>query len=212
MEQTYKVFFNDRVLYVGGHFMPNTPPCTVWQKYTNRTELQQFIIEFRDNSQLHQALVYGANPDVIMQELSGFFRVIEAAGGVVKSGDQNLLFIHRLGVWDLPKGKMETGETPEQAAAREVEEECGIPLPVVDGFICHTYHTYFHKGKWVLKKTYWFSMSVDGEPTPTPQVEEDITQVCWKSNFSDVLRQTYPSIVEVLVSGNYLSTSTTNLD
>ena len=36
------------------------------------------------------------------------------------------LFILRNVVWDIPKGKLEKGETPELAAVREIEEECGL--------------------------------------------------------------------------------------
>ena len=51
---------------------------------------------------------------------------IEAAGGLVVNAAGKLLVIERLGVWDLPKGKLESGETAQVAALREIEEECGI--------------------------------------------------------------------------------------
>ena len=38
----------------------------------------------------------------------------------------NYLLIYRRGKWDLPKGKLDYEESPEQAGVREVEEECGI--------------------------------------------------------------------------------------
>jgi 8-oxo-dGTP diphosphatase len=57
-------------------------------------------------------------------------RRVEAAGGVVvrRSGDQlEVLVVHRqrYGDWSLPKGKLEPGETHEEAALREVAEETG---------------------------------------------------------------------------------------
>ena len=34
--------------------------------------------------------------------------------------------------WDIPKGKLEKGETPSVAGAREVEEECGIKVEEIE--------------------------------------------------------------------------------
>jgi ADP-ribose pyrophosphatase YjhB (NUDIX family) len=201
MEQTYKVFFNNRILYVGGQTMPAIPTCTASQKYTNSAELQLFINEFKAAPHLHQALVYGMEVEALFHEVKSMFKCIEAAGGVVRNGFGELLFIHRLGVWDLPKGKMEKGEKPDETAIREVMEECGIDNLSITHKITDTYHTYEHKGKHVLKRTHWYAMSVDGRPNPTPQTEEDITHVCWKSRWDDVLENTYPSIADVLGMG-----------
>jgi 8-oxo-dGTP diphosphatase len=52
---------------------------------------------------------------------------IRAAGGVVVRGGK-IAVVHRprYDDWSLPKGKLEPGETWEQGALREVEEECGL--------------------------------------------------------------------------------------
>jgi 8-oxo-dGTP pyrophosphatase MutT (NUDIX family) len=65
-----------------------------------------------------------------------------SAGGVVVrggvDGGEVLLIAVAGGRWQLPKGRLEEGETPEQAAVREVAEETGVrgrvraPLPAVD--------------------------------------------------------------------------------
>lgn len=57
--------------------------------------------------------------------------LVEAAGGLVwreKRGGWQVLLVHRprYGDWSLPKGKADPGETPEQTARREVEEETGL--------------------------------------------------------------------------------------
>ena len=50
-----------------------------------------------------------------------------SAGGLVIDGDRILLISTRNGRrWQLPKGHIERGETPEQAAVREVREETGV--------------------------------------------------------------------------------------
>jgi 8-oxo-dGTP diphosphatase len=57
--------------------------------------------------------------------------MIRAAGGVVRRGtrdDPEVLLVHRpsYGDWSLPKGKLKPGETDEECALREVEEETGV--------------------------------------------------------------------------------------
>ena len=65
--------------------------------------------------------------------------IIEAGGGMVFNPIGELLMMLRRGQWDMPKGKLDEGETIEACALREVEEETGIiaePLQllgVVDG-------------------------------------------------------------------------------
>lgn len=50
----------------------------------------------------------------------------ESAGGVVMNGERVVLVEQRGHVWSLPKGHLESGETPLAAATREIREECGI--------------------------------------------------------------------------------------
>lgn len=66
-------------------------------------------------------------PAVVLSE-----PVVRAAGGVVRRRDENgnfrLAVVHRpkYDDWSLPKGKVDQGESDEQAALREVEEETGL--------------------------------------------------------------------------------------
>ncbi len=125
------------------------------------------------------------------------FKTIEAAGGLVKKGDKTLL-IYRLKKWDLPKGKLEKGETAAQGALREVEEECGIQVSLGKK-ICTTHHTYSMKEKNILKKTTWYVMNCVNDKKMAPQTEEDIEEVRWM-NVKEVyvaLQDTYRSIAHV---------------
>ena len=109
-------------------------------------------------------------------------RWVRAAGCVVHDDAGNMLLILRNGRWDLPKGKVESGETLLQAAAREVEEETGIaPLPTTRYPLpIKTYHTFNLYGGWHLKQTSWFDAHVvGGKPVGKPQDEEGITDVVW---------------------------------
>ena len=135
------------------------------------------------------------------------FHYIEAAGGLVLNRKKEMLFIYRRGKWDLPKGKMETDETPEICAAREIEEETGVNQLELHHKIIDTYHIYEERGLQVLKKTYWYYFTTPFEGTPKPQIEEDISLISWirKENLALPLSNTYDSIMDVLEIGAPIS-------
>ena len=70
--------------------------------------------------------MYNENFNELLSLFKSNFRYIEAAGGFIKNEEGENLFIFRREKWDLPKGKLELGETPEVAALREVSEETGL--------------------------------------------------------------------------------------
>jgi mutator protein MutT len=59
------------------------------------------------------------------------FRLPISAKGIVLVGGSVLLVGNDRGEWELPGGKLEAGETPEQATAREIDEEVGWTVEVV---------------------------------------------------------------------------------
>jgi ADP-ribose pyrophosphatase YjhB (NUDIX family) len=128
------------------------------------------------------------------------FTLIEAAGGIVQNDERQVLMIFRKGLWDLPKGKMEKGESPEDAAAREIEEETGVSgLQRIDK-IGETYHCYDEFGKHILKTTHWFYFTCGNGHPLTPQSEEDITEAKWwdTKDIKEPTSKTYESIREIL--------------
>lgn len=128
------------------------------------------------------------------------FKYIFAAGGLIEK-DNKYLFIFRLKHWDLPKGKLDMGEGPEEAAIRECEEECGITKLTITNTLEPTYHIYAHKGAYALKKTYWYTMSTKHEGLLVPQLEENIEKVEYftKSQIQElVLPNSYPAILSVI--------------
>ena len=128
------------------------------------------------------------------------FKLIYAAGGLIEHEDK-FLFIYRLDRWDLPKGKLEMGESPDEAAIRECEEECGISQLSIRNELPSTFHIYKYKGKFALKKTFWFSMTTMHKGILVPQIEEKIEKVEWldKNQISEiVLKNTYPAILDVI--------------
>lgn len=131
--------------------------------------------------------------------------VVTAAGGLVNNSKMEVLFIKRNNRWDLPKGRVEKGESLEDAAIREVEEETGIQDLILGDFISKTYHVFKRNKKWKLKVTYWYAMHSDYKGELTPQEEEGIEKVRWK-NFQKsqkALRNTYEN-VKLLFPKEYL--------
>lgn len=133
------------------------------------------------------------------------FIFIEAAGGLINNDKNQYLFIYRHDKWDLPKGKLDKNESPEKAAVRECQEECGLKKIKLNEFLTNTYHIYFYKKDWALKKTYWYRMLCN-ETNLVPQLEESITEVAWKnkSEIPSMLNNTYSNIVDVLKESNLL--------
>ena len=104
---------------------------------------------------------------------------VDAAGGAVTDERGRLLVIHRLGRWDLPKGKVDAGEALPEAAVREVKEECGLREVSIVRPLCDTWHTYERGGERHLKRTSWVLMRASSAERLVPQHEEDIHEVAW---------------------------------
>lgn len=152
----------------------------------------EIAIDLLENTSCPQMNVYGEEIEEIWEDFTHMFRVVEAAGGIVSNKEGKILFIHRLGKWDLPKGKIEKDESLEQAALREVEEETALQELILEEFVNSTFHVYKERnGDRVLKTTYWFKMSYVGEKAPVPQTEEGITEVSWK-NQDEILQEVFP--------------------
>lgn len=130
------------------------------------------------------------------------FRVIKAAGGVVSKKNKTLLMFRR-GVWDLPKGKLDDGESSRQAAAREVAEETGVRVSVGER-ICTTWHTYALNGNAILKRTKWYQMAVLDDSRMAPQADEDIEKLAWldRREIQLALTNSFSSIRYVIEEGN----------
>jgi 8-oxo-dGTP diphosphatase len=94
---------------------------------------------------------------------------IQAAGGVVLR-DERIAVVHRpkYDDWSLPKGKLDPGETWEQAALREVEEETGLRCSL--GRELEPVH-YTHKGR--PKRVRYWEMGLDGDHGFAPNDEVD---------------------------------------
>ena len=94
--------------------------------------------------------------------------MVRAAGGVVQR-DRRVLLVHRPrhGDWSFPKGKLEDGESWEQAALREVEEETGLRCVLGDE-VGWTHYDVEDEPKEVR----YFRMSSVGEARAQSEVDE----------------------------------------
>lgn len=200
----YKVFYNERTVFFIDDFQKYFENNEgLFYKFTDRVQLSYLLELFTGVRGFKNLYIYHEDVDYCFTEFCSLFTLVEAAGGLVKAPDNKILVINRRGYWDLPKGKLELQEKPENGALREVEEECGIQNLQLSHLIETTYHTYILKDKNILKKTYWFEMRHNGNEVPTPQIDEEITEAKWLSisNLGEVTKNTYPSIVEVLKKG-----------
>jgi len=198
MAQIYKIYINEVVL-----ILTDSQPSDI-QDYQ---ELK--LSEFKFSRFYEQ--VKGLNcPKIYLlltkkfklhfKKIKDSMKLIKAAGGLVSDGSNQYLFIFRNGKWDLPKGKLDSGETAKIAAVREVEEECGIQINKVGQKICNTYHIYEMNNEPVLKKSSWYRMIALNQQKLIPQLEEGITDARWLApgDFMMIKQNTYPLIRDLL--------------
>lgn len=157
--------------------------------------ITKMIEKLENNKKL---FVISHHPEASFNEFLTGFKVVEAAGGLVRNGQGDTLMIYRNDRWDLPKGHLEKKECIEECAVREVEEETGINDLKRGGLVTITYHFYYLRDRWVMKRTYWYAMlSTGGECVP--QEEEGITRAEWvpEAEVREYAAGSFPSIRRV---------------
>ncbi len=197
----YKVFINDK-------------PIILTDSLQNQNELPFFIyqdvvldevIHKLEVGLLEGAYLYTLNLEESWKDFRTYFKVVVAGGGLVVNMNKEVLFIFRGGKWDLPKGRIEEGESIEETAVREVEEECGISNLKLDRFLLKTHHVFYQDKVRKLKETYWYLMYSTNEQQLTPQEEEGITiaEFKGKNDIEEALKNSYANIQLVI---NHLDT------
>jgi len=106
------------------------------------------------------------------------------AGGVVfrRNGETvDILMIQDLmGRWTIPKGHVETGESLEQTAIREVAEETGLTEFVMGEKLDKLHFFYRKEGKLIFMTTYVFLMEAVGNTDAViPEDSEGIVDAKW---------------------------------
>lgn len=114
------------------------------------------------------------------------------AAALVKKEDGKLLLARRpagkslAGLWEYPGGKIEAGETPKEALARELEEELNIT--VLPSEMHQFEKTVFEYEAFILNMELFICFSWSGDPTPKEGQEISWTDVC----FLGLERDKYP--------------------
>jgi 8-oxo-dGTP diphosphatase len=116
---------------------------------------------------------------------------VRAAGGVVRR-DGRIAVVHRprYDDWSLPKGKLDPGESFEEAALREVREETGLECELGKELSSTTYHD--RKGRSKIVR-YWLMEPVGGEFEPNDEVDE----LRWLTPAEAAALLTYPRDAEL---------------
>ena len=171
----YNVFVNKKLLRIDNK---SNSDFSLKVNYSGINQLESLILDL-ENDKLDSVIVITDDIKGVLADFNIIGEIRVASGGKVRNLKDEILFIKRNNVWDLPKGFVEKGESLEQGAIREVEEETGISGLKIIEKIKITYHTYRYHGKLVLKISHWYNMESDFEGVLTPQIEEGITDAKW---------------------------------
>lgn len=172
----YKVFVNDKPI-IFTTSIKNEEDFSVYM-YKN-TIIEELIYKLKVGK-LSSVYIYSNNLIEDWHDFKVKFKVITAAGGLVLNENKKILFIYRGNKWDLPKGRVEEGEGLEEAAVREVEEECGIEKLTIQQKLLVTYHLFMQQNEYRLKETHWYLMYTNYKGNLIPQLEEGITKAVFK--------------------------------
>lgn len=199
-----KIFFGDKPLFLCDEISEIIEPYmhhddTMFIDELDKHTIKTIIYEMQQPG-IHAGVFKHHDLEELKKVFFKKFYLVKAAGGLVLNDDHEILMIFRKGKWDLPKGKLDEGETLEACAVREVEEETGLTGVSLLSPLIITYHTYHEGTKFILKESHWYRMKSKKEMHFTPQLEEGITEIKWFDNksTSKILPNTYPMIKDVI--------------
>ena len=173
----YKVFFNQKLILLTTDIIsPKEDSPFFYVKFTNK----KFVVQMLKSKKVKMLYLYHSKEDKLWYYFLNMFKLIEAAGGLVRNLKTNhFLFIFRNKKWDLPKGRINKNEEVQKAAIREVEEETGVENLSITKPLNTTYHIFKRNRKYRLKKTFWYLMETDYNGELTPEIKEGIEKAIW---------------------------------
>ncbi|GEP96806.1 NUDIX hydrolase [Chitinophaga cymbidii] len=206
METPVNIYINERPLVIADEHasLPTEYHNAPVYRAPDEKEISRIIDQLEKN-ELANAVFLDADPVSLFNRVKAHFTVFEAAGGLISNPAEEVLLMFRRGKWDLPKGKLDEGETLEACALREVQEETGLHNISLDGKITETFHYYPWKNKKVLKHSHWYRMRFTGTELTIPQIEEDIMDIQWirPENLGKYMQYSYQNIIDVLLKAGY---------
>jgi 8-oxo-dGTP pyrophosphatase MutT (NUDIX family) len=199
-----KVYFNEKTLYLTDGIddeikVARQQENVVFQDEFSPEAVELMVHELRRPA-LHAAIFQHSNLEELRQEFWKHFKLVQAGGGLVLNENDEILMIFRRGSWDLPKGKLDEGESIEECAVREVKEETGLADVRMKNPLLITYHVYPENDETILKESHWYRMKASGDTELIPQTEEQITDIRWASleEALELAKNSFPSIKDVL--------------
>lgn len=198
----YKVFINDRSVVLTDKYDDyGSSYDTLYIDYLSKEALFDSVILVRDSDVVKKLVVHTTDLNGLWSDFCNHYKVVEAAGGIVQHNNK-VLMIMKNGHWDLPKGKIDGSESIEDAAKREVSEECGLKHLSIKSPLETTYYMFQENSHTVLKKTSWFNMTTESEGPLKGDAKEGITDVKWvdAKEWEQKKSQSYPSVKNLLAA------------
>jgi len=133
-------------------------------KYNKKTKyLLNFIDKAEKSNERLEIWIHHHDLCQLKEDFFSLYRVIKAGGGLVLNSEGKVLMMFRRGMWDLPKGKKEKGESKKETAVREVMEETGLESVQILSSLPDTFHTYKIDKVRVMKLSFWYLMETSDE-------------------------------------------------
>lgn len=199
----YKIYINEQALILcSTEDLKNISKSNsrIVSKYFGKKKyLLNYIDMLEKGSSFSSVIIHSDDFEQLKKDFKSLYIRSRAGGGLIINEKNEILFIHRRGFWDLPKGKIEKEETIKECAIREVKEETGIKKVKVISRLTVTRHQYKQKGVRYLKFVRWYIMESKSQEL-VPQLEEDIERASWMTleKFYSKPRKVYKNIIDVL--------------
>ena len=157
-----KIYFNSKPLFLCDGF---NEEINIYAHHDDAVFIDEFstaavnsMIHEMRLEKVHAGIFYHSDLEALRKAFWKKFTLVRAGGGLVENETKQVLFIFRRGKWDLPKGKLDPGESLEACALREVKEETGLSAVQIKEFLLTTYHVYDENGRYILKESSWYQM------------------------------------------------------
>ncbi|MEO6819114.1 MAG: NUDIX domain-containing protein [Ginsengibacter sp.] len=199
-----KIYFDSKPVYLCDEITPEITTLkdqedTIYMYGLSNKYIQSMPRQIQE-PQYNQGIIYHENFDDLKEAFFAQFKIRIAGGGLIMNEKDEILMIFRRGKWDLPKGKLDKGETIEECSVREVKEETGLKNVILGEKIGTTYHTYSERGVLMVKESVWFAMKASENEVLIPQTQEDILEVKWvdKEGLEECKKNSFATITEML--------------
>lgn len=202
-----RIYFDNRPLFIASEKSEALEgylqqPGSILSTQVDTRSIREMIASMQNEKTL-AGVILCENIDDAMQAIRNDTKLVVAAGGFIYSDSKEVLLIFRKKKWDMPKGKIDKGETLEACAIREIREETGLKSLELERHLATSYHTYPEKGRLVLKESHWFQIRGNQNDVLLPQTEEEIEKCEWVrfDALTPYLDNAHAAIVDVVKKG-----------